>query len=207
MAGFAISWQIVTPWWWHTDTCAEAELPWVSGFTSTNGFLSTWYQQVETRTTSVTLSLLNTHITLDCVHILRPWWISFTPNSSPPPTLVLLSRLNYTSLFLLSPSLSPSAFTQSAQLVRLLCVLAGHTEELWSNQSQISVGWNPRAVCCWPITHTCTHTHTETNLQKVIFFFYYVFSIHHCFARKDHGKCGFAETLWWKDWLLGYTVV
>lgn len=64
---------------------AEAKLLWTSGFTSTNGFLSTGYQPVETRTTFVTLSLLNTHITVDCVHVLRPWWISFTHTPQPLP--------------------------------------------------------------------------------------------------------------------------
>lgn len=44
----------------HTHTYNQTEVLRVSGFTSLNGFLSTGYLPIETRTTSVTLSLLNT---------------------------------------------------------------------------------------------------------------------------------------------------
>lgn len=44
----------------HTHTYNQTEVLRVSGFTSLNGFLSTGYLPIETTTTSVTLSLLNT---------------------------------------------------------------------------------------------------------------------------------------------------
>ena len=188
MAGFATSWQLVTPSRRRPDTCAEAKLQWASGFTSRNGFLSTGYQPVETRTTSVALSLPSTHITADCVHGLRPWWIPLKLLPPRPLPRVILSRWNYSSLVL--------ALTLLVYVpVHTLCVLAGHPQELCSNRVKSAWAGRLRVPAADP-SHPCMQTHTA--LQKVT-----VFSttrkkkesIHHCFARKDHGKCGFAETL------------
>lgn len=184
MAGFAISWQIATPSWRHTDT--QAKLLWVSGFTSTNGFLSTGYQPVETRTTSVTLSLLNTHITVDCAHF-ETMMNFFHPQllpPRPPQSCTPLQVENYTSLFL-APTLLVSipVHTECAFGAAAVCFGRSHWRTLVQpelNQHGLEASWCVLLAC---------RTHDGS------FFLLKFFSVHHCFARKDHGKCGFTETL------------
>lgn len=138
-----------------------------------------------------------------------------------PPSFLLPSLHSSTPLLFLSYlifhlSLSPPT-TQSSLLVWLLCVLAGHTEPLRSNQSQLSVGWKTSQCSrCRPsLTHTQTHTaerthsrnpHTDphtynrhtlliftTRPQKRGFLTDLpTAAIRHCATlAKDHGRCGF----------------
>lgn len=171
----------------HRHTGTEAKLLWVSGFTSTNGFLSTGYQPVETRTTSVTLSLLNTHITVDCAHF-ETMMNFFHPQllpPRPPQSCTPLQVENYTSLFL-APTLLVSipVHTECAFGAAAVCFGRSHWRTLVQpelNQHGLEASW-------------CVLLARRTP-DGSFFFLLQFFSVHHCFARKDHGKCGFTETL------------
>lgn len=103
----------VNGWVGNQLTNSDAKLLWASGCTSTNGFLSAGYQPVETRTTSVTLSLPNTHTHTQhgwlCAHF-ETMMNFFHPQLFPPrpPSLShsspgwIIPHFSW-----LSPSLSP----------------------------------------------------------------------------------------------------